>query len=64
MLRVVRILHLFRINSHYDAFLVITEVLKEKEISRHLVVGFAAAYGGLRRYLSGDGGTCRSFVVM
>lgn len=30
MLRVVRILHLFRINSHYDAFNVITEVLKEK----------------------------------
>lgn len=30
MLRVVRILHLFRINSRYDAFNVITEVLKEK----------------------------------
>ncbi|MCM1188126.1 MAG: ion transporter [bacterium] len=31
MLRVVRILHLFRINAHYDAFNVITEVLKEKK---------------------------------
>lgn len=30
MLRVVRILRLFRINSHYDAFHVITAVLKEK----------------------------------
>ncbi|MDE5866415.1 MAG: ion transporter [Lachnospiraceae bacterium] len=30
MLRVVRILHLFRINSRYDAFNVITEVLKDK----------------------------------
>lgn len=30
MLRVVRILRLFRINSRYDAFNVITEVLKEK----------------------------------
>ena len=30
MLRVVRILHLFRINSRYDAFNVITEVLREK----------------------------------
>lgn len=30
MLRVVRILHLFRINSRYDAFHVITAVLKEK----------------------------------
>ncbi len=30
MLRVVRILHLFRINSQYDAFNVITEVLKDK----------------------------------
>lgn len=31
MLRVVRILRLFRINSRYDAFNVITEVLKEKK---------------------------------
>ena len=31
MLRVVRILHLFRINSRYDAFNVITEVLKDKK---------------------------------
>lgn len=31
MFRVVRILHLFRINSKYDAFNVITEVLKEKK---------------------------------
>lgn len=31
MLRVVRILHLFRINSRYDAFNVISEVLKEKK---------------------------------
>ncbi|MDE5818813.1 MAG: ion transporter [Lachnospiraceae bacterium] len=30
MLRVVRILHLFRINSRYDAFNVITAVLREK----------------------------------
>lgn len=30
MLRVVRILHLFRINSRYDAFNVITEVLRDK----------------------------------
>lgn len=30
MLRVVRILHLFRINSRYDAFHVITAVLKDK----------------------------------
>lgn len=30
MLRVVRILRLFRINSHYDAFNVITAVLKDK----------------------------------
>lgn len=30
MLRVVRIFHLFRINTHYDAFNVITDVLKEK----------------------------------
>ena len=30
MLRVVRILHLFRINTRYDAFNVITEVLKDK----------------------------------
>lgn len=30
MLRVVRILHLFRINSRYDAFNVITAVLKDK----------------------------------
>lgn len=31
MLRVVRILHLFRINSRYDAFNVITEVLRDKK---------------------------------
>ena len=31
MLRVVRILHLFRINSRYDAFNVITAVLREKK---------------------------------
>lgn len=31
MLRVVRIFHLFRINSRYDAFNVITEVLKDKK---------------------------------
>ena len=31
MLRVVRILHLFRINSRYDAFNVITAVLKDKK---------------------------------
>lgn len=31
MIRVVRILHLFRINSKYDTFNVITEVLKEKK---------------------------------
>lgn len=30
MLRVVRILHLFRINAYYDSFNVITSVLKEK----------------------------------
>lgn len=30
MLRVARILHLFRINSRYDAFNVITEVIKDK----------------------------------
>lgn len=30
MLRVVRILHLFRINSQYDAFNIITDVLKDK----------------------------------
>lgn len=30
MFRVVRILHLFRINAHYDAFNVITKVLKDK----------------------------------
>lgn len=30
MLRVVRILHLFRINARYDAFNIITEVLREK----------------------------------
>ena len=31
MLRVVRIFHLFRINSRYDAFNVITEVLRDKK---------------------------------
>ena len=31
MLRVVRILHLFRINAYYDSFNVITSVLKEKK---------------------------------
>lgn len=31
MFRVVRILHLFRINANYDAFNVITDVLKEKK---------------------------------
>lgn len=31
MLRVVRILHLFRINAYYDSFHVITSVLKEKK---------------------------------
>ena len=31
MLRVVRILHLFRINAHYDSINVITSVLKEKK---------------------------------
>lgn len=31
MFRVVRILHLFRINSHYDAFNVITDVIKDKK---------------------------------
>jgi len=31
MFRVVRILHLFKINSNYDAFNVITDVLKEKK---------------------------------
>ena len=31
MLRVVRILHLFRINNYYDSFNVITSVLKEKK---------------------------------
>lgn len=31
MFRVVRILHLFKINSHYDAFHVIAEVLKDKK---------------------------------
>lgn len=31
MLRVVRILHLFQINSRYDAFHVITEVIKDKK---------------------------------
>lgn len=31
MMRVVRILHLFRINANYDAFNVITDVLKDKK---------------------------------
>lgn len=31
MFRIVRILHLFRINANYDAFNVITDVLKEKK---------------------------------
>lgn len=31
MFRVVRIFHLFRVNSNYDAFNVITEVIKEKK---------------------------------
>ena len=51
MLRVVRILRLFRINARYDAFNVITEVLKEKKnalvssIFLVLVLMLASSFG-------------------
>ncbi|MCR4709786.1 MAG: ion transporter [Clostridiales bacterium] len=48
MLRVVRILHLFRINAQYDSFNVITSVLKEKsrQIASSLFIIFVLMLAG------------------
>ena len=53
MLRVVRILHLFRINAYYDSFNVITSVLKEKKnqlISSLFIIGVLMMAASLCMY--------------